>query len=104
MVAAKKCGVGAVCNVLLKRLHPSRLIQSVNPNQDSHDRLHGLLAIRKETKQIQRRQVTCVVFRHDDFPTNNTFAKSPDAKNKLGPIVVVLWGTGYAAIVTINTF
>ena len=36
--------------------------------------------------------------------TNNTFAKSPDAKNQLGPIAVVLWGTGYAAIVTINTF
>lgn len=69
----KKClGVGATCSALKRLLHPSRLIEAKYPNKTFHERLDGLLVIGKDEKRINGKMQTAVLFRHDDFPDDNT--------------------------------
>jgi hypothetical protein len=76
----KRIGVGAKCSVLKRFLHPSRLIQDKYINIAFHDRLSDLIAIRKEVKTIRNKDVTCIVFQHGDFPTDELYAHQRYAK------------------------
>jgi hypothetical protein len=58
-------GIGAECKVLLKFLHPRKLINDLVINPTSNQRLERLLVIRQEQKTVNRKEQLCVVFRHD---------------------------------------
>jgi hypothetical protein len=58
-------GIGAECKVLVKFLHPRKLINDlVISNPTSNQRLERLLVIRQERKTVDRKEQLCVVFRH----------------------------------------
>ena len=63
-----KVGTGADCSVLIRMLHPSKLVNDTLTNREASERLVGLVALRKELKLVNRREQQCVVFRHDLFP------------------------------------
>jgi hypothetical protein len=58
-------GIGAECKVLLKFLHPRKLINDLVINPTNNQRLERLLVIRQERKTVNRKEQLCVVFRHD---------------------------------------
>jgi hypothetical protein len=68
MVRPKKNGVGAVCSVLIRYLHPSIEVNTKYPRARYADRLEGLIVQRRQVKKLNHRDQTVVVFRHDDFP------------------------------------
>ena len=52
MAKKKKHGFGASCSVLLKNLHPRKLVAEKFPNRTDQDRLDNLLAQKKEKKWL----------------------------------------------------
>ena len=60
-------GVGTICDVALKYLHPARSIAEKYPNWIRTDRLKELLVCRREEKVVNRKSQVCIVFRHEDF-------------------------------------
>ena len=68
-----KIGTGAECSVLIKMLHPSKLVADTLINRLDNERLLGLLAIRKEVRRVNRKDKTCIVFRHDQFPNQELY-------------------------------
>ena len=67
MVKKKTLGAGAKCSALIKYLHPSDLVKQTLVNARHNQRLNNLLAIRVEEKKVNRRDQSCVVYRHDQF-------------------------------------
>ena len=63
----KQNGIGAVCQALMKFMHPRPIICAKYPNATATDRLEGLLVIRKELKKVNRVDRMCIIFRHGDF-------------------------------------
>ncbi|KAG7359200.1 transposase IS4 [Nitzschia inconspicua] len=72
---AKKAGIGAVCSAPLSCMRPSQIIHSQTkyPNGGGKGRIEGLVALRKETKLLNRKLQVCIVFRHDDFPNEEIY-------------------------------
>ena len=68
-----KIGTGAECSVLIKMLHPSKLVADTLINKLDNERLLGLLAIRKEVRRVNCKDKTCIVFRHDQFPNEELY-------------------------------
>ena len=66
-MSKKQHGVGAICSVLKRFLHPSNLIREKYVNHAKDERLEGLFTIREEVRSVNRKDVLCLVFRHDDF-------------------------------------
>jgi hypothetical protein len=60
-------GIRARCSVLLKRLHPAKVVAKKFLNFEHGRRLSGLICLRKEEKRVSRRLQLCFVYRHDDF-------------------------------------
>ena len=69
-----KCGVGAQCSVYAKYLHSAIEIGNRYPNATAKMRVNELLAIRKETKTVKKKEQVCIVFRHDDFEGKEIYA------------------------------
>ena len=67
MVKKKQLGVGAVCIVLTKYLHPAKVINEKYPNATSSSRTGGLICMKKEKRIVNKREQEVAVFRHDDF-------------------------------------
>ena len=67
MVRKKTLGVGAVCTVFTRYMHPEKTITNKYPNRLHNDVMEGLLVIRKEKKVVNRVEKEVVVFRHDAF-------------------------------------
>ena len=69
MARKKNNGVGALCSVLIRYLHPRRDVDTKYPRARFDDRLDGLLVQRRQIKKVNHRDQTVIVlFRHDDFP------------------------------------
>jgi len=69
-----RAGYGAECSVLIKYLHPSRLIQDKIINRREIDRLEGLVAQTKEIRKVNHRDQIVVVFKHDElFPGDEIY-------------------------------
>ena len=62
-----RLGVGAKCTVLLKYLHPGKLIDTKYPNRTAQSTLDNLLAIRQEVKKVNKKEQHCILFRHGKF-------------------------------------
>ena len=67
MPRKKSCGVGAVCEVQLKYLHPAKLINKKYPHLAHQQKLEKMLALQQETIVVNRREQVCVVFRSEEF-------------------------------------
>ena len=67
-------GIGATVRVLKRLIHPSAEIRDKFKNMKKDDKLGNCLVIKKEERLVNRRQQTCVVFRHDDFPNKELHA------------------------------
>ena len=63
----KELGIGAVCDVLKRFLHPRAKVCERYPNTTSQERLGDLLVIRREIKKVNKQDKRCIVFRHSDF-------------------------------------
>ena len=64
----KKCGIGAVCWVYTKYMHPQKEIRAVFQNMTSNDKMTDLLVVGREVKSVRHKLQMCVCFRHDRFP------------------------------------
>ena len=63
----KSIGIGAVCEVLKRFLHPRPVLSQKYPNAAQQDRLQDLLVIKKEVRKVNKVDRVCIVFRHNDF-------------------------------------
>jgi hypothetical protein len=60
-------GIGARCSVLLKQLHPAKVVPDKYTNPEHGWRLSGLICLRKkEEKMVLRRLQVCFVYCLDD--------------------------------------
>ena len=67
MARKKSLGVGAVCTVFTRYMHPTKTVSDMYPNRVHNDVMEGLLVIRKEKKVVNRVEREVVVFRHNAF-------------------------------------
>ena len=64
----KKClGVGAICSVKSRFLHPGKLIGDKYKNMASNHELNGLIVVEEGRRMIRRKETDVIVMRHDDF-------------------------------------
>ena len=70
----KYAGVGAKCSVLLRFLHPQKMVKDKFPNAKHQDRLEDLVAIEQKDVVVNRKVQVCVVFRSDQFPDKTLHA------------------------------
>lgn len=66
-------GVGAVCRVKMKYLHPAKRVDDQYPNREDSGELDGLLVLRKDTKRVKKKDQGVVVMRHEDFPNEELY-------------------------------
>ena len=64
MARKKTLGIGAVCTVGLKYLHPKKDLKDRYSNAPKDFKVAGLLAIKKDTYMVKSKPTTVVVFRH----------------------------------------
>ena len=69
----KKHGVGAVCRVLMRFIHPSKLIRDKYPNRTEQQKLGELTVIRQEVKTVNRKPQMCIIMRHDIWPNKELY-------------------------------
>ena len=62
-----KKGVGAICHVALKRLHPKAIIAQVMPNAESNTILSELIAIKQDVMEVSKKEQVVIHFRHEKF-------------------------------------
>ena len=67
MAKKKECAIGARCSVLLKYMHPAKVIGEKFPQFVNGRKLENLLVIRQELKTVRRKEQVSVVFCHGDF-------------------------------------
>ena len=67
-------GVGAIAQVYKRFLHPSKVIKAKYPNMRGDDKLEGLIELRREKKQVNKRTQMCIVMRHEDFANTELHA------------------------------
>ena len=66
----KQNGIGAVCSVITRFLHPRPLVAAKYPNAHHQHRTDGLLVSYRASKKVNRVDKMCIFFRHDDFDDN----------------------------------
>ena len=76
----KSMGIGAVCRVMMKYLHPSQNIRDKYPNHTSSEKLGELIVIRQEVKKVNRKDQMCIVMRHDSWPNQEMYCVKKWAK------------------------
>ena len=59
--------IGAECSVLIKMLHPAKLIKDTLINYDTTKRLVGLIALKKENHLVNRKDQEYIIFCHEMF-------------------------------------
>ena len=68
MMPKKLClRIGVQCTVNVKYLHPAKLIYEMYTNQTAHTIVENLLVIKQDTRVVNKRQQSVVIFRHDNF-------------------------------------
>ena len=67
MAKKKQLGIGAICTVLTRFIHPRPVITEKYPNAGQNSRTEGLKVIRKEVKVVNRRDQECAIMQHADM-------------------------------------
>jgi hypothetical protein len=60
-------GIRANCSILIKRLHPAKMVADKFPNLAHRRHLSNSICLREEEKTVTRKLQTCFVYRHKDF-------------------------------------
>ena len=76
----KTAGVGAVCRVMMKYLHPSAKIRENFPNHTSSEKLGQLIVIAQGVKKVNRKDQMCLIMRHDLWPNEEIYCVKRWAK------------------------
>ena len=63
----KQLGIRTTCEALKFFLHPRKVVSNKYPNELAHERLEGLLVLRRESKKVNNKEKVCIVLRHNDF-------------------------------------
>ena len=63
-----RVGAGAKCSALKRFLHPRKFEDGKYPNNVARERLGGLVAMRKDTMEVNHKDQICILFCHADFP------------------------------------
>jgi hypothetical protein len=67
--ANRQLGIGAIVSCLAKSLHPSRDVKSFyGDNEWTTRRISNLIVDSKAFKTVNRKEIECLIVRHDDFP------------------------------------
>ena len=67
-MAPRLClGIGALCTVKLRFLHPKDKVNEKVPNQSASQSISGLIVQSKAQKSIWKAAKSCVIFCHEDF-------------------------------------
>lgn len=74
MARKKRHGVGAVCSVLLKYLHPAQYINEKFKNSTKSDRLENCIAFRQEVRTVKKKNQLVILLRHDDHAGQELYA------------------------------
>ena len=67
MAPRLRLGVGTLCTVKLRFLHPKDKVNEKVPNQSASQSISGLIVQSKVEKSIRKAAKSCVVFHHEDF-------------------------------------
>ena len=67
-------GVGALCTVKLQFLHLKDKVNEKVPNQSASQSISGLIVQSKVEKSIRKATKSCVIFHHEDFGGQLTWA------------------------------
>lgn len=67
----KRLGKDAKVSIIVRYLHPSRLISTTMPNVASNQRIEDCIVIRMAVKKVNRRDQLVIVMKHDNFKTND---------------------------------
>ena len=82
MKIQKRLGVGAVCSVQGKFLHPGKLISDKYPNRPANHELKGLIVVEEGTKMIRKKDTDVILMRHEDFENQFIYCIKKIAKNR----------------------
>lgn len=71
---AKRCGVGAECSVLIKKLHPGNVVAARFPVPAANERLDYLVATHEGPVTRKGRTANVVFFTSPSFPGETIYA------------------------------
>ena len=63
----KRIGVGALCSVLIKRLHPQNLITQYHLNYSANEPLHDVVVVRQASVTCRGNQFIAIFVTHPSF-------------------------------------
>ena len=79
-------GKHAEVSVLLKYLHPQKLVNDKFPNRTATSKIDKAIVVRCEEKKVTRKQQLCCVLTHESFPDNEVHCVERYARvTKEGP-------------------
>ena len=63
----KRLGIGYLCSVLLRYLHPDKLFVDRYSNKDKLDVLGGIIITRRNITTVIIREQLCIFMKHESF-------------------------------------
>ena len=69
----KKLGIGTLCRVPVKFMHPSKWKREKFVNITAQLKISDLIAICQEVKTVAQRQQMCVVFHYDHWSNKEVY-------------------------------
>ena len=73
-MAPLRLGVGAICSVKLKYLHPRRVVESLYSNAAHDTVVRDMIVLKEETKTVNSKKQVVVVLRHESFTPHDVYA------------------------------
>mmetsp|Transcript_13949 Transcript_13949/g.33457 ORF Transcript_13949/g.33457 Transcript_13949/m.33457 type:complete len:220 (+) Transcript_13949:4339-4998(+) len=73
-MTALRLGVGAICTVKLKYLHPRRVVDSLYTNAPHGTTVRDLLVLSEEKKRVNGKEQVVILLRHESFSPHDVYA------------------------------
>ena len=61
-------GFGDICSVLIKRLHPTKIIEKKFPNAHKVQHIENLVCVGQELRMVNWKDQLCYIYTHKNFP------------------------------------
>ena len=75
MKGIRRCiGIGVVCSVKLKVLHPKHVVNALHTNPDHDTVIFNLVVVGEKTRAISNRKQVIVLLRHELFAPHGVYA------------------------------
>ena len=69
-----RLGIGAKCTVNFKYLQPANLMSETYPDKTAHTLVENLLVIKQDTRNVNKRHQSAIIFCHDAFNISEVIA------------------------------